>query len=163
MKRYLLFALLTIPMMLSAEMKLGYIDSNRIMSQFDEVPAVQAELEKKQRALETEYNKMLGSLDSLRSNFEKQRLLYSESKREEKLNEIGQMEQKLQAFQMEKFGQGGEIYQVESDLLKPILAKIDAAIKVVGAERGYDYILDANSGAIVYALNTHDLTDAVLE
>ena len=31
------------------------------------------------------------------------------------------------------------------------------------AQRGYDYVFDAVSGAIVYALDSHDLTDAVLK
>ncbi len=162
-KRIILILCITMPVFLLAEMKIGYIDSNRIMSEFAEVPAIQAELEKEQRALEAQYNKMLGTLDSLKTNFDKQRLLYSEQKRDEKLKEISETERKLQTFQMEKFGPQGEIYRTESELLQPILVKIDNAIKIVGAERGYDYILDANSGAIVYALNSHDMTDKVLE
>ncbi|NOZ07807.1 MAG: OmpH family outer membrane protein [FCB group bacterium] len=163
MKRILIILCIALPVVLLAEMKIGYIDSNAIMSQYSEVPPVQAELEKEQRALEVQFNQLTQKLDSLKANFEKQRLLYSESKRVEKQNEINDLETRVQNYQMEKFGPNGEIYKKQNELLKPILAKIDAAIKVVGAERGYDYILDANSGAIVYALDSHDMTEAVLE
>jgi len=152
-----------LPALIWAEMKVGYIDSNRIMQEYSEVTAVQAELEKEQRALEAEYNRIVNRMDSLRTDFDKKSLLYSADRRDEKQKEIGNLEVQIQEFQMEKFGPGGEIYKTESKLLSPVLKKIDAAIKVVGAERGYDYILDANSGVIVYALNTHDLTDEVLE
>ena len=65
---------------------------------------------------------------------------------------------------MEKFGpNGGEIYRIQNQLLQPILSKIDAAIQKIGKEKGYDYIMDAVSGALVYALPPHDLTDQVIE
>ena len=48
-------------------------------------------------------------------------------------------------------------------MLKPVLAKIDEAIQKVGSERGYDFILDAMSGALLYALDSHNLTEAVMD
>ena len=43
------------------------------------------------------------------------------------------------------------------------MAKIDAAIQQVGSERGYDFILDAMSGALLYALDSHNLTEDVMD
>ncbi|MEE2858859.1 MAG: OmpH family outer membrane protein, partial [Candidatus Neomarinimicrobiota bacterium] len=57
----------------------------------------------------------------------------------------------------------GEIYRLQVEKMKPITNKINAAINIVGKEQGYDIILDALSGAIVYALPQHDLTESVLE
>ncbi|MAV59095.1 MAG: molecular chaperone Skp [Candidatus Marinimicrobia bacterium] len=155
--------LLIFPVFLFAEMKLGYIDSNRIMSEFENVRDIQVELEKEQRKLEAEYNGMISQLDSLKQVFEKQRLLMSENRRKEKENELINIERNIQEFQMKKFGPEGEIYRKQSQLLAPILEEVDAAIKVVAAQRGYDYVFDAVSGAIVYALEAHDLTDQVLK
>ncbi len=151
------------PVLLFAEMKLGYIDSNRIMSEFENVRDIQVELEKEQRKLETEYNGMIIQLDSLKQVFERQRLLMSDSRRQEKENELINMERNIQEFQMKKFGPEGEIFRKQSQLLAPILEEVDAAIKVVAAQRGYDYVFDAVSGAIVYALEAHDLTEQVLK
>lgn len=155
--------LLVFPIFLFAEMKLGYIDSNRIMSEFENVRDIQVELEKEQRKLEAEYNGMISQLDSLKQVFEKQRLLMSENRRKEKENELINMERNIQEFQMKKFGPEGEIFRKQSQLLAPILEEVDAAIKVVAAQRGYDYVFDAVSGAIVYALEANDLTDQVLK
>ena len=147
----------------AAEIKIGYVDSNEIMSKFEEVRQVQVDLEKEQRRLESEFNSLVAQLDSLQQDYERQRLLMSETRRNEKENEITHMEQSIQKFQLDKFGPEGEIYRKQNQLLKPVLEKIDAAIQQVGSDRGYDYILDAMSGALLYALDSHNLTEAVMD
>ena len=151
--------------LLFSNMKIGYIDSNRIMNELDEVREVKVELEKEQRKLETEMESMISKRDSLIQSYKLQKiLLVDENKRIEKEQEIESMSQMIEQFQMEKFGpNGGEIYRIQNQLLQPILSKIDAAIQKIGKERGYDYIIDAVSGALVYALPPHDLTDQVIE
>ncbi len=146
-----------------ADVKIGYVDSNEIMNNFDEVRQVQADLEKEQRRLESEFNELVYSLDSLKQDFDRQRLLMSDTRRNEKENEILNKEKSVQKFQLDKFGPEGEIYRIQNELLKPVLAKIDAAIQKVGSERGYDFILDAMSGALLYALDSHNLTEDVMD
>ena len=146
-----------------ADVKIGYVDSNEIMNNFDEVRQVQADLEKEQRRLESDFNELVYSLDSLKQDFDRQRLLMSDTRRNEKENEIVNKEKSVQKFQLDKFGPEGEIYRVQNQLLKPVLAKVDAAIQKVGSERGYDFILDAMSGALLYALDSHNLTEDVMD
>ena len=146
-----------------ADVKIGYVDSNEIMNNFDEVRQVQADLEKEQRRLESEFNELVYSLDSLKQDLERQRLLMSDTRRNEKENEILNKEKSVQKFQLDKFGPEGEIYKTQNQLLKPVLAKIDDAIQKVGSERGYDFILDAMSGALLYALDSHNLTEDVMD
>ena len=146
-----------------ADVKIGYVDSNEIMNNFDEVRQVQANLEKEQRRLESEFNELVFGLDSLKQDYDRQRLLMSDTRRNEKENEIANKEKSVQKFQLDKFGPEGEIYRIQNELLKPVLAKIDAAIQKVGSERGYDFILDAMSGALLYALDSHNLTEDVMD
>ena len=146
-----------------ANVKIGYVDSNEIMNNFDEVRQVQADLEKEQRRLESEFNELVFGLDSLKQDYDRQRLLMSDTRRNEKENEIANKEKSVQKFQLDKFGPEGEIYRIQNELLKPVLAKIDAAIQKVGSERGYDFILDAMSGALLYALDSHNLTEDVMD
>ena len=146
-----------------ADVKIGYVDSNEIMNNFDEVRQVQADLEKEQRRLESEFNELVFDLDSLKQDYDRQRLLMSDTRRNEKENEIANKEKSVQKFQLDKFGPEGDIYRIQNELLKPVLAKIDAAIQKVGSERGYDFILDAMSGALLYALDSHNLTEDVMD
>ena len=154
---------LTLASFTFADVKIGYVDSNEIMNNFDEVRQVQADLEKEQRRLESEFNELVYSLDSLKQDYDRQRLLMSDTRRNEKENEIINKEKSVQKFQLDKFGPEGEIYKTQNQLLKPVLAKIDVAIQKVGSERGYDFILDAMSGALLYALDSHNLTEDVMD
>ena len=155
--------LICLPFVLFANIKIGYIDSNRIMAEFEDVRNVQVELEKEQRKLESEYNGMLNQLDSLKQEYDRQRLLMSDSRRQEKEQQLVRLEKKIQKFQMDKFGPEGEIYRKQNQLLKPVLAKVDEAIQAVGKRQHYDYIMDAVGGAIVYALDSNNLTEDVIE
>ena len=146
-----------------SEIKIGYVDSNEIMNNFEEVRQVQVDLEKEQKRLEAEFNDLVYSLDSLKQDYDRQRLLMSDTRRNEKENEITSKEKSIQKFQLDKFGPEGEIYRKQNQLLKPVLGKIDEAIQKVGSERGYDFILDAMSGALLYALDSHNLTEDVME
>ena len=154
---------LTITSIVWADIKIGYIDSNEIMTKFEEVRQVQVDLEKEQRRLQAEMESRIMQLDSLKQEYDRQRLLMSDSRRQEKEQDIVRSEQEVQRFQMDKFGPEGEIYQTQNQLLKPILAKIDEAIQSVGKKQQYDYIFDAVGGAIVYALDANNLTEDVLE
>jgi outer membrane protein len=146
-----------------ADVKIGYIDSNEIMTKFEEVRQVQVSLEKEQRKLQAEMENLIQQLDSLKQEYDRQRLLMSDSRRQEKEQELMRSEQKIQKFQMDKFGPEGEIYRKQNQLLKPVLAKVDEAIQAVGKRQQYDYIMDAVGGAIVYALDSNNLTEDVIE
>jgi len=154
---------LTITSLVWADIKIGYIDSNEIMTKFEEVRQVQVDLEKEQRRLQAEMESRIMQLDSLKQEYDRQRLLMSDSRRQEKEQDIVRREQEVQRFQMDKFGPEGEIYRTQNQLLKPVLAKIDEAIQSVGKKQQYDYIFDAVGGAIVYALDANNLTEDVLE
>ena len=162
LKRMIIFFISVCSLVL-AEVKIGYVDSNEIMSSFEEWRQVQVNLEKEQRRLENEMNDLMIRLDSLNQDYERQRLLMSESRRQEKENDLRKLKENIQTFQMEKFGPEGEIYSKQTKLLKPVLKKINEAIEKVGSERSYDLILDAQTGGIVYALESHNLTEDVLE
>ena len=86
-----------------ADVKIGYVDSNEIMNNFDEVRQVQADLEKEQRRLESEFNELVFGLDSLKQDYDRQRLLMSDTRRNEKENEIANKEKSVQKFQFTVF------------------------------------------------------------
>jgi outer membrane protein len=158
------FILLTLLLsFLTAEVKIGYVDSNQIMSNFEEVRQIQVDLEKEQRRLESEFNELITQLDSLQQDYDRQRLLMSETRRQEKEIEIITMKKSAEEFQLKKFGPEGEIYKKQNELLKPVLKKIDDAIQKVGSDQGYDFILDSMSGALLYALDSHNLTEDVMD
>ena len=166
MKRtsFIILLLAFVGSLFSNDLKIGYIDSQKILSELEEVRAVQIELEKKQREWENEMEVLIGRRDSLFQAYELQKVLMSAERRVEKEKEIQLMEQRVQQFNMEKFGpNGGEIYRIQNQLFAPVQAKIQEAIDKVAIAEGYDFVLDAQSGGFVFAEDKYNLTHAVLD
>ncbi len=154
--------MMVVPSGMFGQLKIGYIESNRIMQEYEEVRDAQAKVQKETRRLDVEYTTYVERLDSLNREFERQRLLLSNEKIREKEQEIQALYQSTTAFQQSKFGQDGELYRYQAQLMAPVLDKVDTAVKKIGAERSYDYIIDAAGGALVYALPAYDITDDVI-
>ena len=128
-------AVLAIPFITPAQVKMGFIDSNRILQEFEEVRDAQAKLEKETRRLQAEYNVYVTRLDSLQREFEKQRLLLSNEMMRTKEAEMQGLLRTTQQFQQQKFGPEGDLYRYQAQLMAPILDKVDAAVKQIGAEK----------------------------
>ena len=148
---------------LFAEQKIGFIYSEKIMAEYEEAVDAMKKLEVEAQELQKIYREMQTDYQSLVQEYEKRKLVSSDAWKRQKQKEIQDKERQLQEFQQEKYGQNGEIYQKEAEYLNPILEKINDILKVVGEEKGYDYIIDASKGTIVYANETHDITEMVLQ
>lgn len=162
--KYKIIILLSLMFAVSiANTKIGYVNSNRIMAEYEPVRDIQIELEKEQRKLEIEFNRILENIDSLSKDYERQRLLMSDERRQNREQEIMSLERTAQEFQMKKFGPEGDITRMQNQKLQPVLEKVQSAIDVIAKERGYDYVLDAITGSILYALPQYDLTEDVIK
>ena len=146
-----------------ADTKIGYIDSQVIMTQYEDVQQVQVELEKEQKRLEVVYKKSVNSYDSLKQALDMGSIILSKEKINQMENQLLQKQKEIEDFQLKYFGPQGELYKMQERLLQPILQVIDTAIQNVGKEKGYDYIFDAVQGSIVYALDANNLTADILE
>jgi len=146
----------------NAQLKIAYVNSDRILAEFDEAREAQSKLEIEARKLEDQYKGMVSNLDSLNKEYERQKLIMSEDRRIDKEGEISRLQQSIQRFQVEKMGPEGEIYKKQSELVGPVLEKIKKVIEKVGKENKYDYIFDTVAGNILYAEPALDLTDKVL-
>ena len=161
------FILLYLPLFLSialSEVKIGYVDSQQIMTQYEGFRMAQVGLEKEQKRLEADYLVLQQQVDSLYQSYQKQEFMMSEERKREKVNEITQKERELQEFGMKKLGpQNSELVQIQNQLMQPILKTFADACDIVGKERGFDYIFDAGTGGILFALESNNLTEEVLE
>ena len=144
--------------------KLGYVNSNQILAEYQEAQDAQEQLDKLNREWEEEARQMQQEFQQLGQQLESQKLLLSEERQEEKQQELQALYQKIQQYQNQKWGQNGEFYQRQDEIMKPIIDKINAAIRKVGEEEDFDYIFDTVSGNIVYVgPDQQDLTQLVLD
>lgn len=147
-----------------AQLKVGYIDSQKILVSFKDAQDVQKQLDAKNQEWQKQVQDMQQQLKTMNDQLESQSLLLSQEKKDEKMREMQELYNKIQQFQQEKWAQGGEAFKLQNDLLKPVMDKINAVLEKVGKEDKFDYIFDGVAGNIVYANpNQPDLTERVLE
>ena len=152
---------LLLPMLLFGQVKIGYIASERVRTEFEEFKEAELQLQLEFRKVQEEYQVMLVDLDSLKQAFETQRLMSSPEWRKEKEVEISTKEQRLQQYQAQKVGPEGELYRKQSQMEYELLSKVKTAVDNVAISKGYDFIFDG-SVSLLYGKPTYDLTDDVL-
>jgi len=154
-------AALMLPMILVAQNKIGFVQSDRIRAEYEEFKDAEAQLQLEYRQVNTQYNMMVVELDSIKQAFETQRLMSSPEWRKEKETEIASREATIQKFQVTMVGPEGELYRRQAQLEFDILSKVKRAVDKVAATKSIDFILDGST-SLLYGNPTHDLTDDVL-
>ena len=153
----LLMSLTTIA---SAQLKIGYILSERIRSEYEEFKEAESQLQLEYRKVQYEYEQKINKLDSLRQDYEVKRLM-SLDKGQSIKQEIEQTERQIQTFQAEKVGPQGELMRKQAQLERGLVEKVVESIKKVAIDGDYDYVFDA-SVQLMYQKAKYDLTDDVL-
>ena len=148
---------------LAGQVKIGYVDSQRILSTY--VPAIDAqrELDARNEEWDEELQQMNDELVALQEELEQRSLLLSEAKKREKAQEIESMVLAIQTFQDGKWGNRGQYFLFRDTLMKPIYDSINQAIQTIADDEDYDLILDSAGGDILYAKTDYDVTELVLE
>ena len=166
MKRALLFALVVAccATSASAQLKVGYIDSEVLKERLPEILDVQRTLEQLQQDYEREIMDRRTKLKKIEDDFQRQELLMSEARKAEMRVEFEAKVQQLHQFTQEKFGPEGELTRKNIELLEPIFKKINDAIRDMAEEGKYDFIFDSPSaGLLLFAKPEYDLTEQLIE
>jgi outer membrane protein len=148
----------------AAQLKLGYIDSQKIIEKYKEAQDAQKQLQELNKRWEEEAKNMQQELQTKLEELESQALLLSDERKKEKETELQNLNIRLQQFQQEKWGAQGEVYSKRAELMQPVIDKINTVIKKIGTDEKYDYIFDVINGNILHvSASQPDLTDRVLE
>ncbi len=143
-----------------AQLKIGYIQSERIRTEYEEFTEAESQLQMEYQKVQVEYEKMIMQLDSLNKDYEVKRLMALD-KGESIKQQIMQMERAIQTYQAEKVGPQGELMKKSAQMEYEILGKVREAVRKVAIDKGFDYIMDSSMG-LLYAKPNYDVTDDVL-
>ena len=145
-----------------AQLKIGYVDSQRILQEYQEAIDAQNKLEEIRAQYQAEYESKVREYQEMAQSIESQSLLLSEEKKQEKMKKAQDLALQIDKYKYDKLGPEGEYYRKNIELTKPIIEKINNIIKTIGDNEEYDFILDASQGALLHALPKYDLTENVL-
>ena len=142
----LLFAIAPLALV-AQESKIAYVNSQELFGMMPELSAIETQLNTKQEqikknatALEAEYNTKM-------EEFQKSTDEVTESILMDRQKQIQQIEERYQAFMQNS---QKEVQDLQQKLLAPVQDKLQKAIKAVGEEKAFIYILDLASGSVAY-------------
>jgi outer membrane protein len=140
----------------AADLKIGFIDADRINR--ESVPAERAtkKLEKEFAPREQELRKMEQQIKTLRGQLEKDGLTMSESDRRNKEQELGRQTREFQRLQRE-FGEDLNLRRNEE--LSTLFERANKIIRQIAESEKYDLILQE----AVYRSPRIDITEKVLK
>ncbi len=149
---------------LSAQMKVGHVNSNAILKQLSDAQDAQKQLDALTAQWQEDLNKMQSDWKRKFDDYDKRKLIMTEQRRAETERELRDLDQRIVDFRNQKFGQNGELFVKQNDLMKPVQDRVFKAIQDVAREEGYDYVFD-RSGEILlmFANEKYDLTQKVMD
>jgi outer membrane protein len=155
-------ALLAAPGPAWADVKIAYIDSDRIFSEYDKTRDAQASFNREVQELSRTAKEKKTEIDEMQRKLDQQSPMLSEAKRDQETQALQQKVSDYESFIQKNWGPGGEISKLNEDYLRPIIDRVHKIVADIGNNEGYQLILDAADGNVVYGDKTLDLTDRVL-
>lgn len=161
MKKILSISILTAILsvgFLSAQSKIGYINSIKLIQLMPESKDAEKELQKVQKQYEEEFQSFNKEYENKAKEYQVKEKSWTESLKKTKLKEIQDLQQRMQTYQQSA---GKELESKRNDIFKPILDKAQKAIDQIAKSGGYDYVIDTSKGIMLYANEKNDLFNAV--
>lgn len=140
-------------------LKLGYINSQKILTEAPGAREAQAAFERDMGRYRTQVDSMGRDLERLQADFEKQQATLSASAKQQRQQEL---QTKFTSYQQRVGELERTAQQRQQELVQPIMKKISDTIEEIRKEGGYSMIFDASAGVLITADPALDLTDRVL-
>ncbi|OQX89850.1 MAG: hypothetical protein B6D65_01145 [candidate division Zixibacteria bacterium 4484_93] len=146
-----------------ADVKIGFIDSNRLENEYNEYKTVKSEFDRLVSAWQDSAQAMEDEITNLQQEYQTQHYMLSDEKKQETEKIIQDKLTAYQNFRLNTFGTGGLAEKKYAEMTAPLLENIQTALEEIAEEYGYTLILDRSSGSIGYIDESLDVTDILLE
>ena len=141
-----------------------YIDSEYILNAIPDYEKAQETLDALSSDWQTEIENKMAEIDEMYRQFQQDQVLMTETMKQQKVQEIESKEQDLMAYQQEKFGPEGELFQKRQELIRPLQDKIYEEVQKLANSKGYDIIFDRATGTtMLFADEKYDKSEDILK
>ena len=149
---------------INAQQKIGYVDSKVILENMQDARDAQTNLDGLVNKWKVELQSYNDSLLIMKDDYDKKKLILTEKIKQQKEEEIKLQEKKVTDFKQQKFGESGEYFQKQTELMKPVQDRVFKAIQDVAREGGYDFVIDRSTQLMLSYMNDrYDLTQKVIK
>jgi outer membrane protein len=145
--------------------KLGYVDSQVILSQLPESIKAQGDLDALSKSWSVHLDSMRASYQQALADYQKKANALTEKEKQAIQQKLVSQENEVVGYNREKFAQGtGEIYKKQDEIFGPVKSRIFKAIKEVAKKEDVKFVFDkAGDAVLLYADPASDLTYKVLD
>lgn len=142
----------------TAEMKIGFVDLQRVIDASDEGKQAQIDIKKRADELGVQATEMQRALQSMKTDFDKQFEVLSLEAKSQKRDEISNLERDYSRFITDS---QNELRNIEQRALKQLLETVGKLVLEYGQQENYTLILEA--GNILYGAEQIEVTEEVIE
>ena len=127
--------------------KLGHIDSNKLLSIMPEKEEAEKKIQTQASEYDSQIKKMEAEYRTLVEDYVSKESTLSDVIKADKQKAIQDLQTRVRDFNA--FAQK-ELQKKQTELLEPIFNKATKAIKDVGTENGFTYIFDISTGVVLF-------------
>lgn len=143
----------------AAEMRVAVVDMQRALNECDAGKRAKDQVKSKFERAQDQLKRQRESLDSRREDYEKKASVMREEERRnlEKVleGETLEFKRKYEDFQR-------DLKRTDAELTSGIVEELYGIVNDYGREQGYTLVLEASSGALLYADKSLDITDQIV-
>lgn len=162
----ILCCLLTIasPGLKAQEQKIGYVDTDYILSQMSEYEGIEQQLSSISKEWKNKLEELEQEINQLQEDYQSKEILYTDEQKTKKKQEIQDKIEERKQYLNQKFGAEGEYFQQQKELLEPIQRKVFEAVNVVAQRQDFDFVFDrAQNSNMLYGGEEWNLNEEVLQ
>ena len=138
--------------------KIAIVNMQRVLSTSDPGKAAQAEIKTQRDKMLKDLQEKGAEIDALGKQFERESMVMSKEKREEKEREY---RIRINDFKSLEKRYNAESQELQKKLLNDIVKEVFALVEQIGKNEGY--LLIVRSETVMYSPKTNDITDKVIK
>ena len=159
-----LAALMTVPRATgAADVRIGFIDSAKLFQQYKLAQEAQQRFDRQIQSWRDEAGEKEKVVTQLRNEVRDQAPILSSLRRQEREQALQAAIADYETFIQEVWGPSGRAARENENSTREIVEQIRVVVDQIAQQRGYDMVLDAAGGSIIYANRELDMTADVLQ
>lgn len=142
--------------------RIAVVDIQDVLDGMAEYQQAQQELDKVAAQWRQEISKEYDKIRAAYNKYQAEQVLLSDEAKQERQDEIMEMEAQVRDMQKNRFGAEGDLFRRRQDLVRPIQEQVYGAIEDYADERGYDFIFDKGGATgLIFSSEEYDKTDDI--
>ena len=159
-----LLVLMLIGFQMGFAQKIAYIEVDKILDKMPAFEMANNEIDAQIKLWDDEIDKKFDKIEELYQAYVVNESQMTDEQKKQKQDEIFDAEKQANELKDSKFGNEGELMQLQEQKLKPIYDQIYNKTEEIAAEKGYDYVFEKSAeSSWIYTNPALNLTEEVIK